>query len=408
MTSIIILGAGECGGRAALALRERGFDGAITLVGAEDHAPYERPPLSKDGIAAGAEPRFIASPADYAAQNIDLRLGVSVTAIDRVSRMVDLSDGVRLPYTKLLLATGARPRPLPAFESGAPRLLSLRTHADAQRIRRHLSPESRIAILGGGFIGLELAAAARSLGASVILLEGMPRILSRGVPADVAEVVASRHAAEGVEIICNARVDELIAADDAVRIALSDGRVINADILVVGIGSLPNVELAADAGLLIDNGIAVDRRLRTSDPDIFAAGDCCSFPLYVYGDRRVRLESWRSAQEQALIAAANLLGAEEVVATVPWFWSDQYDLTLQVAGLSAGSRRSVRRDLGNGAFIIFDLDEAGRLLSASGIGPGNAVAREIRLAEMLIAAGKPLDPEALASPDIRLKALLAA
>ncbi len=408
MTSIIILGAGECGGRAALSLRERGFDGAITLIGAEDHAPYERPPLSKDGIVAGAEPRFIASLADYAAQTIDLRLGVSVTAIDRANRVVDLADGVRLPYTKLLMATGARPRPLTGFESGAPRILSLRTHADAQRIRRYLSPASRIAILGGGFIGLELAAAARNLGASVILLEGLPRILSRGVPADVAEVVAARHAAEGVEIICDARVDELISEDDAVRITLSDGRIVDADILVVGIGSLPNVELAADAGLFIDNGIAVDRQLRTSDPDIFAAGDCCSFPLSVYGDRRVRLESWRNAQEQALIAAANLLGANEAVSSVPWFWSDQYDLTLQVAGLSAGGSRSVRRDLGNGAFIIFALNETDRLLSASGIGPGNAVAREIRLAEMLIAAGKSLDPEALASPDIRLKALLAA
>lgn len=408
MTSIIILGAGECGGRTALSMRERGFDGAITLIGAEDHAPYERPPLSKDGIVAGAEPRFIASLADYAAQNIDLLLGVSVTAIDRANRVVDLADGVRLPYTKLLMATGARPRPLTGFESGAPRRLSLRTHADAQRIRRYLSPASRIAILGGGFIGLELAAAARNLGASVILLEGQPRILSRGVPADVAEVVAARHAAEGVEIICDARVDELISEDDAVRITLSDGRIIDADILVVGIGSLPNVELAADAGLFIDNGIAVDRQLRTSDPDIFAAGDCCSFPLSVYGDRRVRLESWRNAQEQALIAAANLLGANEAVSSVPWFWSDQYDLTLQVAGLSAGGSRSVRRDLGNGAFIIFALNETDRLLSASGIGPGNAVAREIRLAEMLIAAGKSLDPEALASPDIRLKALLAA
>ncbi|MBO9195264.1 FAD-dependent oxidoreductase [Rhizobium sp. 16-449-1b] len=408
MTSIVIIGAGECGGRAALKLRDRGFDGAITLVGAEDHPPYERPPLSKDGIVAGANPRFIANLGDYADKRIELRLGASATRLDRVNRAVELDSGERLPYTKLLLATGARARGLPGDQVECPRVLSLRTHADALRIREHLTHDSRLAILGGGFIGLELAASARRLGAYVVLLEGLPRILSRGVPAEIAAAVAARHEAEGVDIVCNARVETLCASDEDIRLTLSDGLAIEADMLVVGIGSLPNVELAAESGLAIDNGIAVDRHLQTSDPDIWAAGDCCSFPLAHYGGRRVRLESWRSAQEHALIAAANLVGASETIAAVPWFWSDQFDLTLQVAGLSTGSTRSVRRELGNGAFIIFEMDDAGLLLSASGIGPGNAVARDIRLAEMLIASGRSVDPAALASPDIRLKALLAA
>ncbi|MDQ0561543.1 3-phenylpropionate/trans-cinnamate dioxygenase ferredoxin reductase subunit [Rhizobium mesoamericanum] len=406
MTSIVIIGAGECGGRAALSLRDRGFVGEVTLIGAEDHPPYERPPLSKDGIVAGADPRFIATADDYAEKRIDLRLGAHASLLDRINRVVELADGSRVPFTKLLLATGARARSLPGADSS--RVLSLRTHRDALRIREHLKSDSRLAILGGGFIGLELAASARRLGASVVLLEGLARILSRGVPAAVAEAVAARHAAEGVEIICNARMETLNTLDNGVRLTLSDGRSIEADILVVGIGSVPNVELAADAGLVVENGVAVDRHLQTSDPDIWAAGDCCSFPLAHHANRRVRLESWRSAQEHAAIAAANLLGGSESVSAVPWFWSDQYDLTLEVAGLSTGAVRSVRRDLGPDAFIVFEMEEDGRLLSASGIGPGNAVARDIRLAEMLVASGRSFDEAALASPDIRLKALLAA
>ncbi|QRM44651.1 FAD-dependent oxidoreductase [Rhizobium sp. BG4] len=408
MTSIVIIGAGECGGRAALSLRDRGFEGEITLIGEEEHPPYERPPLSKDGIVAGSDPRFVATAADYAEKRIELRLGVHATRLDRASRVVELADASRVPFTKLLLATGARARSLAVDQLDNPRVLSLRTHGDARRIREHLRSNSRLAILGGGFIGLELAASARRLGASVVLLEGLPRILSRGVPFAVAEAIAARHAAEGVEIICNARMETLSGSDNDVKLVLSDGRLIEADILVVGIGSIPNVELAADAGLAVENGVAVDRHLQTSDPNIWAAGDCCSFPLVHHADRRVRLESWRSAQEHAAIAAANLLGGSESVSAVPWFWSDQYDMTLQVAGLSTGAARSVRRDLGADAFIVFEMAEDGRLLSASGIGPGNAVARDIRLAEMLIASGRGFDEAALASPDIRLKALLAA
>ena len=189
--------------------------------------------------------------------------------------------------------------------------------------------------------------------------------------------------------------------------ALADGTEIVADLAVVGIGAVPVTDLAESAGLTIENGIAVDGFLRTSDPDIFAAGDCCSFPLDIYGGRRVRLESWRNAQDQGTLAAKNMLGAEEPVSAVPWFWSDQHDLTLQIAGLADGAEQHVRRDLGNGAFILFHLAPDGRLLAASGIGPGNAVARDIRLAEMLIAKGARPDPVALASPDVKLKSLLA-
>ncbi|MDX0456146.1 ferredoxin reductase [Sinorhizobium medicae] len=408
MRQIVIVGAGECGARAAFALREQGFDGEITLIGAEPLLPYERPPLSKDGLAAAAAPKFIAAPERYHEAKIAVLTGTAVDAIDRARKTVTLSDGRSVAYDRLLLATGARPRALPGMSCSSARIRMLRTHADALTIRAALAPGLKLAIIGGGFIGLELAATARRFGAEVVLVEGLPRILSRGVPEEIAAVVAKRHRQEGVEIICGAQIAAIEEAGDAARLLLADGVGIEADLIVVGIGAVPNTELAEAAGLPIDNGIAVDERLCTSDPDILAAGDCCSFPLSHYGGRRVRLEAWRNAQDQGALAAANLMGAGEHIASVPWFWSDQYEFTLQIAGLADGAETTVRRDMEEGAFILFHLDGEGRLIAASGIGPGNAVAHDIRLAEMLIAAGAKPDPQALASPETRLKKLLAA
>ena len=296
MADFVIVGAGECGARAAFALREKGFDGTITLIGGEAHLPYERPPLSKEALVAGAGPKLVADAERYAAAGIAVLPGRTVLAIDRAGRRVLLGDGAALPYDKLLLATGARPRALPGTACGG-RIAALRSHDDAQRIRAHLVEGSHIAILGGGFIGLELAASARKLGASVTLVEGLPRVLSRGVPAEIAAIVANRHAEEGVEVLCGAKVVNIEERPGEVGLMLEDGRVVAASLLVVGIGALPNTELAEAAGLAVDNGIAVDGLLRSSDPDIFAAGDCTSYPLPLYGDRRVRLESWRNAQE---------------------------------------------------------------------------------------------------------------
>ncbi|GMB80295.1 FAD-dependent oxidoreductase [Shinella zoogloeoides] len=407
MASFVIVGAGECGARAAFALREKGFDGAITLIGSETHLPYERPPLSKEALVAGAGPKLVAAAERYAEAGIDLLLGRTASRIDRSAKHVVLGDGTVVPYDRLLLATGARPRALPGTDHGG-RIAALRSHDDAGRIRAHLVEGSHVAILGGGFIGLELAASARKLGASVTLVEGLPRVLTRGVPPEIAEIVANRHMAEGVEILCGAKVAGIEGLPGEVRISLEDGRVVSASLLVVGIGAVPNTELADAAGLAVDNGIAVDGHLRTSDPDIFAAGDCTSYPLPLYGDRRIRLESWRNAQEQGQLAAANMLGGEDVHSAVPWFWSDQYDMTLQIAGLADGAVTTVRREMGEGAFILFHLDGEGRLIAASGIGPGNAVARDIRLAEMLIAARIHPDPAELAAPETKLKKLLAA
>ncbi|MDR9772896.1 FAD-dependent oxidoreductase [Rhizobium hidalgonense] len=408
MAHFVILGAGECGARAAFALREKGFDGAITLVGAEPLHPYERPPLSKAGSADASNPKYIATVEKYAESGIRLLTGLEARDLDTSSKAVTLSDGTTLSYDKLLLATGAAARSFPGAPEGSAHIRSLRTHHDAAALRDVMKPGKHIAIIGGGFIGLELAATARLLGAEVTVIEGLERVLKRGVPEEIADLLTERHRTEGVDIRCGVSIAALTEEGGKAVIKLSTGERVEADLALVGIGARPNVEIAERAGLAIDNGISVDIHLQTSAPDIFAAGDCCSFPLSIYGGRRVRLESWRNAQEQGTLAAANMLGLDEAVSSVPWFWSDQYDMTLQIAGLAEGAATHQRRDLGAAAFILFHLDAGGRLIAASGIGPGNAVARDIRLAEMLIAAGAHPDPAALAASDIKLKFLLAA
>ncbi|AYG68396.1 MULTISPECIES: FAD-dependent oxidoreductase [unclassified Rhizobium] len=408
MAHFVIIGAGECGARAAFALREKAFGGDITLIGTEPLAPYERPPLSKGGSDEAPEPKFIAALEHYREQTIDLKLNTTVKAIDPSSKTVRLADGETLSYDKLLLATGASARGFPGVDVASQRIRVLRTHADAVALHAALYPGRHIAVVGGGFIGLELAATARMRGADVTVIEGLPRVLKRGVPEAIAEAITERHHQEGADIRCGQIIEAVQEEAGKAIVKLSNGEVISADLLLVGIGALPNVALAAEAGLAIDNGIAVNERLETSIADIYAAGDCCSFPLALYGGRRVRLESWRNAQEQANLAAANMLGEGAEISAVPWFWSDQYDLTLQIAGLADEAVTHVRRNLDDGAFILFHLGADGRLLAASGIGRGNAIARDIRLAEMLIAARAHPDHTALAASSVKLKSLLAA
>lgn len=406
---MVIVGAGECGARAALALREKGHDGPITLIGAEAHLPYERPPLSKAVLGADdAGPRYVTDTARLAEAAITLRLGTSVAFIDHMTKEVLLESAERIGYNKLLLATGARPRRLMRDGAEIPGIVYLRTIDDCTALRRRLVPGSQLLVLGGGFLGLEIAATANARGVSVTVIETQSRILMRGVPEAIAAVIAARHAEAGVTIHCGTPVERIDTGATGAAVTLADGRAFIGDLLVASIGATPNAELASAAGLAVDNGIVVDSHLRTSDPDIFAAGDCCAFPLPQQDGRSVRLESWRNALDQGELAAANMLGQALPHSAVPWFWSDQYDLTLQVAGLAGPDGPTVRRELGAGAFILFHLDETGRLVAASGIGAGGAVARDIRLAEMLIARGARPDPLLLAQPDAKLKAMLAA
>jgi len=319
-----------------------------------------------------------------------------------------LGDGTSLAYDKLLLATGARPRKLERDGSEIAGIVYLRTMDDCIALRHRLTPGSSLLVLGGGFLGLEIAATAAARGVRVTVIEAQPRIMMRGVPEAIAAVIAARHAAAGVEIVCGTAIAHIDAGASGAVVTLADGRSMSGDLLVASVGAIPNTELAAASGIVVSNGILVDPHLATSDPDIYAAGDCCAFPLASHDGRIVRLESWRSATDQAEIVAGNMMGERASYAAVPWFWSDQFELTLQVAGLADPTLVTVRRDLGDGAFILFHLDDAGRLLAASGIGPGGAVAREIRLAEMLIARRAQPDPLLLARPDAKLKAMLAA
>jgi 3-phenylpropionate/trans-cinnamate dioxygenase ferredoxin reductase subunit len=405
---IVVIGAGEAGVRAAIGLRETGWSGALTLIGDEPHCPYERPPLSKAALMAETEPPppAIADWGRLAELGVERVAGLRVTAIDRAAHKLATRAGREIFYERLLLTTGARARRLSV--EGGEHAVPLRSYDDALSLREKFRPGARIVVIGGGFIGLELAAAARERGCAVIVLEAAPRILTRGVPADIAAAIAARHEAAGVEIVVGCAIARIVRADEALRVELGDDRIFVADCLIAGIGAAPEIELAAAAGLAIDNGIAVNGKLQTSDPDIFAAGDCCSFPHALYDGRRVRLEAWRNAQDQGAFAARSMLGEVADYSATPWFWSDQYDLHLQIAGLVDAGASVVARDLGDGARLNFHLAADGRLVAASAFGRLSAVAKDARIAEALIAKRAKPDPAHLSAPERKLKSLLAA
>jgi 3-phenylpropionate/trans-cinnamate dioxygenase ferredoxin reductase component len=399
---MVIVGSGKAAARAVVGLREHGWKGSITLIGEEKHLPYDLPPLSKAAITAAEEPQpvLLLDESMLGSLGVTRISGVAVAAIDRVARAVTLADGRSIPYARLLIATGARARKLNI--SGGEHARTLRSFEDSVALRAAFTPGRRIAIIGGGFIGLELAASASKRGCAVTVVEAQPRILMRGVPQAISDVVAARHKAAGVTILTGAIIDRI----EKDGVVLSGGRKIAANVIVAGIGAAPEVSLAQAAGLTIDNGIVCNALLQTGDPDIFAAGDCCSFPHGVFGNRRLRLEAWRSAQDQGAVAAENMLGGGKAYEAIPWFWSDQFELTLQIAGVPGDGTSSVRRQVKEDAFILFHLDGTGVLVGASGIGPGNSIARDIRLAEMLTAKRAAPHPAQLADPAVQLKSLL--
>lgn len=403
---MVIVGAGEAGARAAMALRETGWTGPVTLIGEEEFAPYERPPLSKAAITDAAEPAptTICDAPRLQEAGVVFVAGSAATEIDRGAHDVGLADGRRIAYDRLLLATGARARRLPIEDAG--RVLYLRSFADSATLRARFRPGVRVAVIGGGFIGLELAASAVARGCTVTVIELAPRLMGRAVPEAIAETLAERHRSAGVRLLCGVAVARVESAGEASRVVLGDGDTVEGDVVVAGVGAVPDTALAQAAGLEIENGVRVDAQLRTSDPDIFAAGDCCSFPHPLYDDRRIRLEAWRNAQDQGNTVARNLAGAEDAHRAVPWFWSDQHDLGLQIAGLTDAGTTDVVRSRPDGVELLFRLAGDGRLLAAAGVATGTAIAKDIRLAEMLIAGRAAPDTAALADPSVGLKKLL--
>jgi 3-phenylpropionate/trans-cinnamate dioxygenase ferredoxin reductase component len=395
MDGMVIIGAGECGTRAAFALRENGYAGRITLIGAEPHLPYERPPLSKPN-ASTVEIKWICTSDALCEADIDYIKGVSVSAIDAVGRHVSLADGRTLPFARLLLATGARPRQLSC--PGAEHALEFRTRADAETVFSRAATGRHVAIVGGGLIGMELAAVLRQLGIGVSVIEAAPRTLGRAVPARLAEMLHARHVAAGVQFHLGLGVSSIAPGG----IALSDGQFLPSDLIVSATGVQAEAGLAEAAGLATGNGILTDACLRTSAVGIFAAGDCAA--VAQPGGKHFRFESWRNARAQAETAARNMMGGAEAFVAVPSCWSDQYDLGLQVAGLPDGQDERVSRSLTNGQLEFYLRD--GRLVAAAGLGLGTSIARDIKLAELLIAARAHPEPSALADVDVNLKTLL--
>lgn len=340
--TLLIIGAGQAGSQAAITLREQGHQGPIVLLGKEAHPPYMRPPLSKKFLSGELEQArlFFRPPGFHAEHRIDLQGNVEVASIDRQASSVILKDGRRLHYDRLLLATGSRPRQLAQPGADHADVLYLRGLDDAIRLRQQIGRARHMVIIGGGYIGLEVAATAAQAGLQVTVLERAGRLLERVTTAIVSSYVEQVHRDHGVDVRCNVQVSGLLFDGPRLRAVQTDQGEVSADLLLVGIGGLPNDDLARAAGLTCDDGICVDAACRTSDPVIFAAGDCTRHPNALCG-RMLRLESVQNAVDQASVAAVNMAGGQAIYSRVPWFWSQQYDLKMQSAGLSDGHDRIV-------------------------------------------------------------------
>jgi 3-phenylpropionate/trans-cinnamate dioxygenase ferredoxin reductase subunit len=340
----VIVGASHAAAQLGASLRQGGWDGKISIVGEEASAPYQRPPLSKAYLAGDkhSDELLIRPLTFYEKSGIDLVLGTRVTGIDRQSKTITLHDGGSIPYTKLALTTGARVRKLALPGHELDGVFYLRDLSDVDRIRGYIGPGKSAVIIGGGYIGLETAASMRKLGMQVTVLEALPRVLQRVTAPEVSAFYSRVHGEEGVNIITEASIEGLAGKGSVAAVTLADGTSLEADLVVIGVGVLPATELAEAAGLAVDNGIVVDEFARTSDPDIVAAGDCTNHYNPIY-EHRLRLESVQNATDQAKTAANTLCGKLEAYRALPWFWSDQYDLKLQIAGLSQGFDRVVLR-----------------------------------------------------------------
>ena len=404
--TFVVIGAGQAGGRAVEAMRAEGFGGRVVLIGAETHVPYERPPLSKQLLISddeGPARTYIHGEDFYREKDIELRLGMQATHIDRVARRITLSDGDVLDYSKLLLATGSKVRRLSIPGSDLAGIHYLRDIEESLAIRSDLKTDAVLVIVGGGYIGLEVAAAARTRGCRVTVIEMEDVVMNRVVAPEIGHFFAEVHRAQGVDIRTGEGVTGFEGEGRVTGVLGADGVRYAADVVVVGVGIAAETSLAEAAGLTVTNGIVVDEFGQTSDPNIFAAGDVANQPSPVDGGR-LRLESWQNAQNQAIAVARVMCGARTPHAETPWFWSDQYDLNLQMTGLaSAWDRLVFRGDPAERKFTVF-------YMAADKVVMANAVnaPRDLRFARMLIEAAASVEDAALADQAVPLKSLLPA
>ena len=399
MTCVLVVGGGHAAGQAVASLRQEGFEGEIVVVGEEPHPPYQRPPLSKQYLSGehGLDKVHLRQASFYEERNIELRLGERIESINRSTKTATTSTGEPITYDFLLLATGSRPRLIPVPGADLDGIHYLRTISDVDGIRGEMTAGSRMVVVGGGYVGLEVAAVARQSGLEVTVLEMEDRILQRVTTPEMSAFYTQLHEGHGVTIRTSTTVSGF-AGDKRVSEVLTDQGNLPADIVIVGIGIVPNVELAEAAGLPCDNGIVVDEHCRTEDPSIFAAGDCTNHPNPLL-QRRLRLESVPNAMEQARVAAANINGGDKTYAAIPWFWSDQYDLKLQMVGFSSdGDTQVVRGNPDDNQFARFYLKDNVVVAVDAVNSP-----REFMACRQMVANGVTVDPGKLADPEVSLK-----
>lgn len=400
MPHVVIIGAGQAGAALAAKLRALKYDGEITMIGEETAPPYQRPPLSKAYLLGDMpEERLWLRSADFWADNrVTLRLGAPAEAIDTTARTVTIG-GDTLHYDDLALTTGSTPRRLPAAIGGElAGVYTVRTLADVDAMRTEFAPDRRLVVIGGGYIGLEAAAVGRKLGLEVTVIEMAPRILQRVAAPETSAFFRDLHGGRGAVIMEETGLDRLLGEDRVSAVRLRDGRELPADFVVVGVGITPNTDLATAAGIAVENGIRTDAHGATSAPNVWSAGDCASFPL---NGVQLRLESVGNAIDQAEVVAENIMGAGKTYVPKPWFWSDQYDCKLQIAGLNTGYDRVVTR-AGEGEAVSFWYYAGDRLLAVDAMNDPRA----FMVGKRLIEAGKSADPALVGDPATDLKVLM--
>ncbi|MCL4148127.1 UNVERIFIED_CONTAM: hypothetical protein GTU68_010718 [Idotea baltica] len=402
----IIVGGSHAAAQLCQSLRQEQWSGRILVISDDPHLPYHRPPLSKEYLSGDkqADNLLIRPAAAYEKFDIEFMLNTRVEKIDRASKTVQLNSGETLSYTKLALCTGARVRKLPIEGSDLKGVHYLRDLGDAEAIKQDIQPGIRAVIIGGGYIGLETAALLRKVGLDVCILETMDRVLQRVTSKEISAFYARVHTEEGVVIKTNAVAEKIVGAERVEAVICDNGESVAADLVIIGIGVVPNTELAEEIGLTVENGIVVDEYAQTSDKNIVAAGDCTVHPNPIYG-RNIRLESVPNASEQAKSAAASMCGVQKVYGSLPWFWSNQYDLKLQIAGLNQGfDEVHIRGDLSAGRSFVAWYLKGGNVIAA------DCVNRpvEFMLAKKLIQSGQNISIEDLTNNAIEPKALMAA